>query len=936
MEHIGKYKDLDIYVSIDKGIIFEKSHTEYLSRNPVTLTNQLLIFNGTHYYGEDFFISLNLPNSASQIFYPYWYVTALDITDYKFIPIRDLILSNPYIKEILTISDILEWNTGINKFIFIWMNNSKETLKGAWYHAPYFFIQGTMKKNYILDTNVIVSDPYSIFKFEDNNIYLPIYVLEELDNFKGEATERGRSSRVFSRILDDLRASGNLAEGILMPDGGKLVVYVPQHRGTLLMAVKPNSVDSDIIACSLEIKNSNTDPTILVTMDMNLRIRADVLGVSVENYNSQNVKVEESDLGIVDIYVLPHLIDEFYVHGNLPAEALTSEDVEKLYPNANVILHSIDGSNKSALCRYNDNKLNKLLLLKEGVIGIKPKNVEQTFALDMLIDDRIKLVMISGAAGSGKAQPLTSKILTPDGWKVMGEITPGDLVSTPDGNHAEVLSVHPQGVKDIYKVSFSDGSSTECCEDHLWVTQNVNERNAHRTGTVRSTKEIMNTLMFKGKKNHSIPITKPINLNQNNNIGPISSYSMGVLLGDGTFRHHLALSSADDFIINELRKDLESINLVLTQSTARKYDYFITPDGKKNILKNYLIEKQLWMKKSHEKFIPDEYKYSSIDNRINLLQGLLDTDGSCHGRTIEYSSSSKQLAEDLCWLVQSLGGTAKTSTRKTFYTYKGVKKEGRINYRVYLNVPNEIIPFKLKRKAERVIPKIKYFPRRYITNVEFVRTDEAQCIYINSNDHLYITDNCIVTHNTILTIAAGLHKVLKENVYNKLTLTRTIASVGKNNELGYLPGTESEKILPLFKGSLDNLELLLMNKELKSLLPKDAKGLVNIDKFLQDGPVSLESMAYIRGRSLPNQMIIVEEAQNSSIHELKTILSRAADGTKAIVIGDLQQIDVAYLSQNNCGLSILMEKLKKKSLSGYIKLQKCHRSELADMVINGL
>ena len=106
MEHIGKYKDLDIYVSIDKGIIFEKANTEYLSRNPVTLNNQLLIFNGTnnytHYYGEDFFINLQFFPS------PYWYVTALTITDYKFIPIRDLILSNSYIKEILTISDILE------------------------------------------------------------------------------------------------------------------------------------------------------------------------------------------------------------------------------------------------------------------------------------------------------------------------------------------------------------------------------------------------------------------------------------------------------------------------------------------------------------------------------------------------------------------------------------------------------------------------------------------------------------------------------------------------------------------------------------------------------------------------------------------------------------------------------------------------------------
>jgi len=236
--------------------------------------------------------------------------------------------------------------------------------------------------------------------------------------------------------------------------------------------------------------------------------------------------------------------------------------------------------------------------------------------------------------------------------------------------------------------------------------------------------------------------------------------------------------------------------------------YGISKISKKKYTRNFITDElsklNLMGKKSYKKFIPHQYKFNTIPNRISILQGLMDTDGTVGTRGhISFSSSSKQLAKDVQFLVQSLGGTGKITSRYTHYTYKGVKKTGRESFRVNICLPNNISPFKLKRKSDKVKLRIKYFPRRYIDKVEYIGKKEAQCISIEDKNHLYITDNFIVTHNTHL--AKEYAKNSKRSI--ALTATTGIAALNLGGEtihrflgLGILNRPEhAEKIINKWK-----------------------------------------------------------------------------------------------------------------------------------------
>lgn len=165
--------------------------------------------------------------------------------------------------------------------------------------------------------------------------------------------------------------------------------------------------------------------------------------------------------------------------------------------------------------------------------------------------------MIKIATGGGKAQPLDAKLLTPTGWSRMGDIQVGDHVISQDGTPTVVTGVFPQGTKSIYRVVFSDGSTTECCDEHLWLTKNANERQRNKAGKVRSLQEIRNSVLCHNgtRRNHHIPMCEPISFEQDNEL-PLDPYLLGVLLGDGSFRHQLKISTADQEIIDEDRKSV--------------------------------------------------------------------------------------------------------------------------------------------------------------------------------------------------------------------------------------------------------------------------------------------------------------------------------------------------------------------------------------------
>ncbi len=256
-----------------------------------------------------------------------------------------------------------------------------------------------MKKLFVLDTNVLLHDPRAIFSFEDNDVTIPIVVIEELDKFKKGIDEMGRNARQVSRILDEYRQKGKLSQGVQLDGGGRLRVEL-NHQSTerLPAELVAAKADNRILATALNLKHDNL-PVILVTKDTNLRIKADAVGLRAEDYESDTITLDELFAGETELLVEPGAIDAFYAQGELTPPAET-----KLYPNEFVMLKNSANPSQTALARYHQQKniLVPVMNTKHGVWGINAKNKQQQFALDLLLNDDIQLVTLVGKAGTGK------------------------------------------------------------------------------------------------------------------------------------------------------------------------------------------------------------------------------------------------------------------------------------------------------------------------------------------------------------------------------------------------------------------------------------------------------------------------------------------------------------------------------------------------------
>lgn len=367
-----------------------------------------------------------------------------------------------------------------------------------------------------------------------------------------------------------------------------------------------------------------------------------------------------------------------------------------------------------------------------------------------------RYTLLADHPGTGKAQPLSEPVLTPDGWKTMGDIKPGDQVVGPNGKPVDVLNVFPQGKKEIAKVTFSDGTVVRCDWDHLWHTQNKYEKEITGKHKVLTTREMFEQGVAdqSGRSRFSIPMTEPVEFSEKS--FPIDPYTWGAITGDGS------VSETNQSCITSDHEIVES--LVLPEGVSAKIfnDKGWWGEYRLNGLSRILREHGLNGTRSEEKFIPDEIRFGSIEQRVSYLQGLLDSDGgTAPGRdgklssSIEYGTVSERLACQVADLVQSLGGNATVRTKETSYTHLGEKREGQLFYRMNIRLPEGIKPFRLKRKAERWIPRAKYQPQRWIRSIESTgEKEEMQCILVDSNDHLYLTTGYAVTHNTLSTIAA--------------------------------------------------------------------------------------------------------------------------------------------------------------------------------------
>ncbi len=254
-------------------------------------------------------------------------------------------------------------------------------------------------KNYILDTNVLLHVPHSLLNFGDNNVLIPIEVIEEIDRFKRESTELGRNARTVSRMLDGFRGEGSLSEGVKLPNGGKLKIGFQKNGGGGI-GFNGNSVDNRILSLAAAIqKTQPKNHTILVSKDINLRIKADALGLAAEDYETDRVFITDLYTGMIDLTVSPQQMSAFRADGEFELDG-----GKKYFPNEFCTLTDETNPKKAALTKVDatGTKLIPIIESREGVWGIKPRNREQHYALDALLDDKIKLVTLMGKAGTGK------------------------------------------------------------------------------------------------------------------------------------------------------------------------------------------------------------------------------------------------------------------------------------------------------------------------------------------------------------------------------------------------------------------------------------------------------------------------------------------------------------------------------------------------------
>lgn len=348
-----------------------------------------------------------------------------------------------------------------------------------------------------------------------------------------------------------------------------------------------------------------------------------------------------------------------------------------------------------------------------------------------------------GQLGRSKSQPLDEVVLTPSGWVAMGDLHVGDYVVGRNGKPTRITGVYPQGVEQVYRVTFTDGSWTRCSADHLWAVQTGFmkwDRNRWRTQPLR---ELVNLRLTAGHKGHRyfIPLlSNPAEFSVPASL-PIPPYALGLLLGDGGLTVHIAFSTVDE----ELRQGLErELPVGLMLKHCSRCDYrVVVPPGQSNPWFGALRVLKLFGKKSTAKHIPFEYLTAAPTDRVALLQGLLDTDGwSTKDGRIMFGTSSPQLAEDVRELVALLGGTASLNSYKTARARA---------YKLQLSLPPSIVPFRLSRKLVR-LRKRQRGVYRGIASVVLEGNAPTQCIAVDAPDQLYVTRFGIVTHNTFSTV----------------------------------------------------------------------------------------------------------------------------------------------------------------------------------------
>lgn len=496
------------------------------------------------------------------------------------------------------------------------------------------------------------------------------------------------------------------------------------------------------------------------------------------------------------------------------------------------------------------------------------------------VESNAKDIMVIASAGSGKALVNGSKVQTPNGSVNIENLLVGDKVFGTNGEAHNVIGVFPQGEKQVYEVNFSDGTTIRCNDEHLWTYQtrgtrqckNIKARGEYKTKTLR---EIMDEVPLKMGDgwNIYIPMAKPVRYpGKDLSIPP---YLLGALLGDGSLgaKGSNSFSNSEADVIRKVDEELNSIGWGLNKCKGDNYDYSLKAtsyEGKGYQGKMFLSESLellgLKGKHSYDKFIPSMYKESSVEDRLAVLKGLIDTDGECTGSGYAYSTASKQLSDDIKEIVESLGGTATEGVKQEpKYTYKGVKMTGRPSYRLQIKTGEAIRKIHTSKKHESKWEEGQSSARRTIRSI--VETDthaQMTCISVDAPDKLFLTDNYVVTHNTLTLVERVRHLVEVKNVEPSSIACITFTNMASNEmkkRLGDVVGIGDAFIgtihsfaNTIFKQSSINYMLLTTEKSIelhtevlerniflyKNLTLQDYLAFLDIEKLYLQGLASEE------------------------------------------------------------------------------------------------
>ena len=417
---------------------------------------------------------------------------------------------------------------------------------------------------------------------------------------------------------------------------------------------------------------------------------------------------------------------------------------------------------------------------------------------------------ILACAGSGKALKNGTGVLTPNGYVPIEELKVGDICYDVNGEEQEVLGVFPQGKKEIYNVKFSDRSVIPCCSDHLWTYQTYNMRRTTKKWKTDTLEYILNNVPIsvyphtnkkgetQNRANIYIPMAKAIQFSKKEL--PIKPYLMGALLGDGGLKSSAvncsySFTNDDEDIVNRVNSELMAVDAYLSFSKDHYNIVVGSGYGHNNTEGLFtIILKELGLKDtgSHNKFIPEIYKLSSIEDRLEILKGLIDTDGHCKGSSYEITLASERLIDDIKFIAESLGMTAVKSDKIAVCLNPVYNKETEV-YRLYIKTSDDIPKIHWSERREKQWKKGQSSARRTIVEIEKTgKYSEMTCIQVSGQSELFITENCIVTHNTTVLTHLIAKRILSGEIKNPDTLMCTTYSKAGATEM-------EERLNSLFK-----------------------------------------------------------------------------------------------------------------------------------------